>query len=253
VEEGHLEGVSAAFALHNWPTHPVGQMAVASGVVMASADVFDIAVAGRGGHAADPACGVDPVLAAAHVVTALQSIVSRNVDPWDAGVVSVTQLHGGTASNIIPDEVNLQGTFRALRTETRELLRRRIAEVARDTAAIFGATATVTFGHDGYPPLHNAPTMAALAQDVAADCFGPGAVVPVDHPHMTAEDFAFYLEAVPGAFLFLGNGPGDGASAPGLHTATYDFNDDAIPFGVEWMTTIADRFLRERVAEKDRA
>jgi len=242
VEEGLLAGVDAAFALHNWPTHPVGTMAVADGVAMASADVFNITVSGRGGHAADPAPGVDPILAAAHVVTALQSIVARDLDPWDAGVVSVTRFHGGTASNIIPDTVELQGTFRALRPETRDLLRGRIEAVSTHTAAAFGAGTEVRFGSAGYPPLCNDARMSAFARDVARDCFGAEAVVPVPHPHMTAEDFAFYLEAVPGAFLFLGNGRADGGPSPGLHTATYDFNDAAIPLGVTWMASLALRF-----------
>ncbi len=246
VEEGHLKGVSAAFALHNWPVHPVGRMAVASGVVMASADFFRITISGEGGNAADPARGVDPILAAAHVVTTLQSVVSRNVDPWDAGVVSVTRFNGGTASNIIPDEVVLEGTFRALRDDTRSRLHKRIAEIAQGTAATFGARADVQFGGDGYPPLRNDAKMSAFARNVAEECFGPEALIPATHPHMTSEDFAFYLAAVPGAFLFLGNGAADGSTSAGLHTAGYDFNDAAIPVGVEWMAMIALRFLAER-------
>lgn len=243
VEEGALDEADAVFALHGWPTLPQGQIAVGDGRIMASADFFRIDVAGRGGHGADPRNCIDPVVAAAHITTALQTIVSREVDPWDAAVISVARIHGGSASNIIPSDAWMEGTFRALNPETRARLAEAIERVARHTARALGAEAAVQFGEAGYPPVINDPGMAALVRDTVASEMDPAAIAPVTHPYMYAEDFAFYLQETPGAFIFLGcRRPGDADPHP-LHSPRYDFNDDALPTGIEMFCRVAVRAL----------
>lgn len=245
VSEGLLDDVDAAFALHGWPGLEAGQACAGDGCVMASADYFGIDIQGKGGHGADPAAAVDPVVVAAHIVTALQSVVSRETDPWDAAVVSAARIEAGFASNVIPEWAHIEGTFRALRPEVRAHLQESIERIAVNVAAAFRAKAAVTIGEDGYPALHNDPAMAALARAAAGDALGTAGVVPFTHPYMTAEDFAYYLQKVPGAFVFLGvRRPGQSvAEAPTLHSPHYDFNDAAIPHGVRTMCAIALRFL----------
>lgn len=242
VDEGVLDDVDAAFALHTWPTLPLGQAGIRPGPAMASADVFEIEVRGRGCHAADPGAGIDPVMVAAQIVVALQSIVSREIDPWNAAVITVTKIEGGHASNVIPDVARLTGTFRALTPEIRDALIGAITRVATQTAAAHRATAEVAIADDYYPPLVNDPVMAAFAREVATRVLGDGHVVEPQHPTMAAEDFAFYLQKVPGAFVFLGN-HGDGARQEHLHSPTFNFNDEALPIGIELMTRLAVEFL----------
>lgn len=239
VEEGLLAGAGAAFALHCWPGIPCGQVGIGDGRVMASADFFRIVINGRGGHGADPGNAVDPVVVAAQIVTALQNLVSRETDPWEAGVVSVGSIHSGLASNIIPDTAEMEGTFRALTPETRAHYREGIARMACDIARAFRAEAEVRFGENPYPPVNNDPTKAAFARETLTRTFGAAANHPVTHPFMTAEDFSFYLDAVPGAFIFLGNdAPGDTTPAS-LHSPHFNFNDAALPVGMELMAQLA--------------
>ncbi len=247
VSEGLLDDVDAVFALHGWPDLEAGTLGVGDGCIMGSADYFCIDIHGKGGHGADPASAIDPVVVAAHVVTALQSIISRETNPWDAAVVSAARIETGIASNVIPEWARIDGTYRALRPEIRARVQAGIERIATNVAAAFRATATVTIGEDGYPPLHNDPTMAALARAAAADVLGTGAVKPVTHPYLTAEDFAYYLQKVPGAFIFLGVRPPGVApqDQPTLHSPRYNFNDAALPIGMKTMCSVAARFLAE--------
>lgn len=245
VEEGLLDDVDAAFALHCWPSYTVGTAGVGEGCVMASADYFCIDVIGKGGHGADPAAAIDPVVIASHIVVALQSIVSRETNPWDAAVVSAARIVSGHASNVIPETAQIEGTYRALTPAHRERLPEAIERIATHVAAAFRARVQLTWDDAGYPMLHNDPAMARLAQAAVVDALGADHLMPVAHPYMTAEDFAYYLQKVPGAFVFLGNRPAGATTAPGLHTAAFDFNDDAIPHGVQTFCAIAQRFLTD--------
>jgi amidohydrolase len=242
VDEGVLDGVDAAFALHTWHALPLGKIGIKSGPVMASADWFAIDIRGRGCHGADPAAGVDPVVVAAHIITALQTVVSREINPWDAGVVTVGRVEAGVASNIIPETARLEGTFRALTEEVRTTIAAAIRRIAESTAAAFRASASVALGKDGYPPLSNPPEMADLVRQTVVETLGPEALVEMDHPSMGAEDFAFYLEKVPGAIFLLGN---SAASTPHpIHSPHYVFNDDAIPVGMRVFCGLIQRLLR---------
>lgn len=244
VEEGLLDDVSAAFALHGWPQLPLGTVGVGSGCVMAGADFFRIEVIGKGGHGADPAATVDPIVIASHIVLGLQSIVSRETNPWDAAVVSIARIGAGTASNIIPATAWMEGTFRTLGIADRDRVMEAIRRIATNTAAAFRARAEVLGCEHGYPPTINEAAASAFAADTVRQVFGQEALIPITHSYMTAEDFSFYLQRVPGAFLFLGNAKA-GAEAPGLHTAHYDFGDSTIPIGVSLLSALALRSLTE--------
>ena len=243
VEEGVLDDVEAAFALHAWPTLPVGKIAVGSGLVMASTDMFTIEIVGKGGHAANPGAFIDPGLVAAHIVVALQSIVARELNPWEAGVVSVTRIASGTNLNVIPDVAILEGTFRALDKQRRDQIAESIERIVTATARTFRATASLRLHDTGYPPLYNDPAMSEFVSAMISEHFGDAALLPVEHPYMTAEDFAFYLEKVPGAYIFLGNDKLDAVDTPLLHSPQFNFNDQAIPVAMEMMTKIAVGFL----------
>ena len=243
-EEGVLDDppVRAIFGLHGWPGQPQGEIGVRSGAMLASSDRLRIAVHGTGAHAAFPHQGIDTVLVAAHVVLALQSIAARNTDPLDSVVVTIAQVHGGTADNIIPGEVRLSGTVRTLNSETRRLTFERIERVAAETARAYGATAEVTLD-DGYPVLENDPDATDYVRRVAA---AAGGTVPVEiRPGMGGEDFAFYAQRVPASFFTLGVCPVDRDTYPTLHQPDYDFHDGAIALGVAMHVEIARRFWRE--------
>ncbi len=243
VEEGVLDGVSAAFALHAWPALPLGAAAVGEGPVMAGMDGFHIDIIGRGGHAADPANTVDPILVAAHIITALQSIVSRELSPWEPAVIAVTRADAGSAANVTPAQARLEGGFRALSPRVRDHIIEAIPRIAAQIAAGFRAQAHFTLHEDGYPPLCNDPAMASFARTVIADCFGKESLVTLQHPIMASEDFAFYLEKVPGAYVFLGNTDKENSNPFSLHHPRFDFNDAAIPLAVELLATLAIRYL----------
>jgi amidohydrolase len=241
VDEGVLDGVDAAFALHTWHALPLGKIGIKSGPVMASADWFAIDIRGKGCHSADPAAGVDPVVVAAHIITALQTVVSREINPWDAGVVTVGRVEAGVASNIIPETARLEGTFRALTEEVRTTIAAAIQRVAENTALSFRATASVTLGPDGYAPLINDPAMADCVRRTVAETLGPEALVELEHPSMGSEDFSFYLQKVPGAMFYLGNNT---PSTPHpIHSPHYVFNDNAIPIGMRVFCDLVQRFL----------
>ena len=243
VKEGLLEGVDAAFGLHAWPGIPAGKVGVRNGTVMASADWFAIEIQGKGCHGASPGSGVDPIVVGAHIVTALQTIVSREVDPWESGVVTVGRINAGVADNIIPETARMEGTFRALTPKVRQTIKGAIERVACRMAEAFRATANVSFGDTFYIPLENDPGMTDFAREVLGEVLGPDAVVEIDKPSLGAEDFAFYLEKVPGTFMWLGNSPpGEEDSAP-LHNPHFDFNDDAMPAAILTFAGLASEFL----------
>jgi hippurate hydrolase len=232
--------MDAVFGLHNWPGLPLGQIAVHHGPVMACADRFDIEVRGHGAHAAMPHQGVDPVLAGAALVQALQSVVSRNADPQDAAVLSVTQFHAGDAYNVIPDVARIGGTVRAFRPELRAQVEDAMQRVCAGIGAAFGANINFEYRR-GYPPTINSHAEADFCAQVAAEVCGPAHVLIDPKPSMGAEDFSYFLQEKPGCYIWLGNGPGEGGCT--LHNPHYDFNDDAIPYGVAYWVRLAQCWL----------
>jgi amidohydrolase len=230
-------GISQVYGMHNEPGIPVGNFAIRKGSIMAAADTFEIVITGRGSHAAAPHLSIDPVLTSAHIIIALQSIVSRQMDPLKSLVVTVATTHGGTASNVIPGDVTLTGTVRTLLPETRDFAEKRLKEVAQATALAHGATVEITYNR-GYPVTFNHDNETEFATGVASAIAGVSAVNASTAPHMGAEDFSYMLESRPGAFIFIGNG-----DTAGLHNAAYDFNDEAIPFGVSYWVSMAEKAL----------
>jgi hippurate hydrolase len=232
VQEGLFERfpVEAVYGLHNLPGIPAGQFATRPGPVMAAADEVEILVRGTGGHAAMPHRAADPILAAAHVVTGLQSIVSRNTDPMENAVVSMTMFHGGEAHNVIPDRAKLTGSVRTFKPEVQDRVIAAIGRIARHTAEAFGSVAEVDYRR-GYPPTVNAPKETEFACSVAAKVAAK--VDPNTPPIMGAEDFSFMLQAKPGCFMFIGNGDGSVGGCM-VHNPNYDFNDSILPTGVRY-------------------
>ena len=238
VDDGVMErfNITEVYGLHNMPGVPVGHFAIREGALLASADEFSITITGRGGHAAVPHQAVDTTLVASHVVIALQSIVARNADPLSSIVVTVGVFRtDSTASNVIPERAVLEGTVRTLDPALRDLAEARIKAIATATAEAYGARADVMFER-GYPVTVNHPEQTRFAADCAAEVVGEGAVDRNTRPIMPAEDFAFMLEARPGAYIFTGNG--DTAMC---HHPAYDFDDNVIPVGCSWFVTLAER------------
>ena len=233
--------VRAIFALHGWPTLELGKLAVRPGPVMANVTDFRIVIHGAGAHAAMPHRAVDPILAAAHVVVALQSIAARNTDPIDSVVVTVGQMEAGTATNVIPLRATLRGTIRTLRKATRVQTKKRLEQIAANTAAAYGARAQVEFV-PLYPGLANDPQAADFARETAAAVLGDQAVVLDEPPTLGGEDFAFYARSIPAAFSLLGLHPKDAPEYPDLHQPTFDFNDQVIPLAVRLHCELALRF-----------
>jgi hippurate hydrolase len=251
IREGLFErfDCDAVFALHNWPGLGVGRFAVAPGPMLASTNEFAIRITGRGGHAAMPHLTVDPVLVAAQIVQALQGIVTRARNPIDSAVLSVTMIHAGDATNVIPDVASIGGTVRTFDDAVTDLFERQIRQIAELTARAHGASAAVDFQRT-YPPTVNHPVQAELAARVADGIVGVDNVVRNVDPTLGAEDFSFMLRARPGAYLFIGNGDGahrdagHGAGPCTLHNASYDFNDELIPIGGTFWVRLAEEFLR---------
>ena len=242
VEEGLFDKFpcDAVFAMHNKPGLPLGHMATRPGPLLASSDSWDIRIEGRGSHAAHPHLGIDPLVIGAQIVLALQTIVSREVDPIESAVVTVGFMKGGTTYNVIPDALHIGGTTRSFRPEVQDLLERRIGEIARGVTATHGATATLDYRRR-YPPTVNHAAEAAFAADVAAEICGADKVSRSYPPTMGAEDFSYMLNQRPGAMVWLGNGPGEGGCL--LHNPHYDFNDEALPIGASFFARLAERFL----------
>jgi hippurate hydrolase len=228
----------AVFGLHNWPGLAAGQLAFVEGPAMAAVDQAHITVIGQGGHGASPHETVDPVVAAASLITALQSVVSRGVDPLETAVVTVGSIHGGTASNVIPDRVELKLTLRSFTPTIRAFLENRVPALAQAQAESFGARADVDYRR-GFPPVVNHPRETNFARGVALAELGPETVAEHFRPRTASEDFAFFLEARPGAFVFVGNG--DSAA---LHSPRYDFNDAILAPAAAFWTKLAGTFLQ---------
>ena len=240
VKDGLMErfGVQEVYGLHNMPGIPVGAFAIRPGPMMAAADRFDIFIEGKGGHAARPHDCIDTVLVTAHVITALQSIVARNVDPLESAVISTCMVKTGDTYNVIPQTAHLQGTVRTLTEEVRDLCETRIKAVVEATCAAFGAKATVDYRR-GYPVTMNDPERTTFMAEVAA-AVGQGVDTTVA-PLMGAEDFSYMLNERPGAYIFMGNG-----DTAGVHHPAYDFNDDAIPYGVSLWAKIIETGMPAR-------
>ena len=237
VEEGVMDrfGIEHVYGIHNVPNLPEGAFHTAPGPVMAAVDTFDVHYTGVGGHGAYPHECVDPLVAAVALVQAIQTIVSRNHDGRQELVVSVTQIHSGSADNIVPDRAFVQGTVRTFQPEVRDMVERRLGEIVQGIAAAHGVTAEWSFDR-GYPATVNEPGATAFAAEVAREVAGEAGVIDDAGPEMGAEDFAYMLEARPGAYLFLGAGEG-----AGLHHPEYDFNDEIAPYGASLLARIVER------------
>jgi amidohydrolase len=244
VQEGLFERFPAdeIYALHNWPGLPPGKIAVRAGAMMAATDEIQITLRGKGGHAAMPHLAVDPVLVAAHVITALQSVISRNINPVDALVISLCSMQTSQvgAFNIIPDSVKLIGTVRSFRHETRDFAETRIKEIVTGIAASLGARAEIEYRR-GYPATVNTAREAEFAASVGEHIFGKGNVVRDADPTMGGEDFSYMLLARPGAYIWLGQG--GGPTGCFLHNPGYDFNDDVIPLGAGYLAALVESSL----------
>ena len=223
------------YAIHNQPNGPHGKIKLRPGPAMAAADFFDIRITGRGAHAAQPQQGIDPIVVGSTLVQALQSIVSRNADPLKSAVLSVTQFHAGAAYNVIPEGAHITGTVRTFDADLRTLVTTRIREIAAGLATAYGATIDVDI-RDVFSVLMNSPQHAAAAADIARELFGPEGVDDQSKPRMGSEDFADMVARVPGAYAWIGSTPG-----PGLHNASFDFDDSIIPLGSAFLARLVER------------
>ena len=249
IKDGLFEQfpMEAVFGMHNWPGSEVGKFGVSAGPVMASSNEFKITIRGKGGHAAMPHNGLDPVPVACQMVQAFQTIISRNKKPIDAGVISVTMIHAGEATNVIPDSCELQGTVRTFSIEVLDMIEQRMGEIAKHTAAAFGMECSFEFVRN-YPPTINSVKEAEFARKVMVSIVGE-ANVGAQEPTMGAEDFAYMLMAKPGCYAFIANGDGahremgHGGGPCMLHNPSYDFNDSLIPLGATYWVKLAEAWL----------
>jgi len=242
VEEGLFERfpMNAVYGMHNWPRLPAGTFAMRPGPLMGAYDVFEIVATGKGAHAAMAYMGKDPMMFAAHCISALQTIVARNLHPQDAGVVTVTQVHGGDTWNVIPQEVVLRGTVRSFKREVQDLIEERMRGIVAGVAATFDMTATVRYERR-YPATVNSETETAHAVAAASAVVGAANVDTNPTPEMGSEDFAFMLQAKPGCYVWLG--AGQGADTPNIHSPQYDFNDAVLPIGASYWVALAEQQL----------
>jgi amidohydrolase len=240
VKDGFIDrfGIEEVYGMHNYPGIPLGEFAIRQGPIMACADHIEIAIEGKGGHAARPHLAVDTILVGAQIINQLQSIVARNVDPLEAAVVSICMFQAGHTDNVIPQHAKLRGTARSLTPEVRETLHKRVGEVVEGTARLYGAKAKVSY-RNGYPVLVNHDRETSFAASVAREIAGKDKVDTNVAPVMGAEDFAFMLKERPGAFIFVGNG-----DSAGLHHPAYDFNDETIPLGTSYWVRLAETALK---------
>ena len=241
--------MQAIFGMHNWPGMAAGQFAIKNGPCFASSNEFHITVRGKGSHAAMPHLGVDPVPIACQMVQGFQTIITRNVRAIDTGVISVTIIKAGEATNVVPDFVTLQGTVRTFTTDVLDLIEARMKTVAEHTCAAFGAECDFEFNRN-YPPTINHPQETEFVRQVMVDLVGAENVLEFE-PTMGAEDFSYYLQAIPGAYFLIGNGDGEhregghGLGPCMLHNPSYDFNDDLIPLGANLWVNLVKRWLSE--------
>jgi len=244
IEAGILDKpkVDASFAMHMWNDLPVGQIGARPGPVFASADEFTVKITGKGGHGAAPHQTIDPIVVAAHLTLALQTIVSRKTHPLKSAVVTVGQIHGGVRHNIISDTATLNGTCRALEKPVRAMIQKEIRAIAKGVAGAFGAKADVEW-RDGYPPTVNDPKMTELVRAAAAEVVGESNVIAQEIT-MGAEDMSYVLERVPGCYWLLGSANAKKGLDYPHHSARFDFDEESLPIGVQVWTKIAERFLK---------
>jgi len=249
VEEGLFERfpMRAVYGMHNWPQKPFGTIAMRAGPLMGAFDIFEIIATGKGAHAAMAYTGKDPMLFVAHAISALQTIVARNLHPLDAGVVSVTQVHGGDTWNVIPQEVVLRGTVRSFRPEVQDLIEQRMRTIVAGIAATFEMTASVRYERR-YPATVNDAAETEHAIAAASAVVGASHVETDPVPNMGSEDFAFMLQAKPGCYVWLG--AGRGADTPNVHNPHYDFNDDALAVGASYWVALAEQQLTAGATRK---
>ncbi|HEY1392335.1 MAG TPA: M20 aminoacylase family protein [Methylibium sp.] len=239
--------MEAVFGAHNWPGMKVGQFAIKSGPCFASSNEFKITIRGKGAHAAMPHLGLDPVPVACQMVQAFQTIISRNKRPIDTGVISVTMIHTGEATNVVPESCVIEGTVRTFTTEVLDLIERRMKTIAEATCAAFEVGCEFEFMRN-YPPTVNHPDETQFAREAMADVVGADNVLEFE-PTMGAEDFSYFLQVKPGAYFLIGNGDGthrEGGHGMGpcmLHNPSYDFNDDLIPLGATLWVRLAEKWL----------
>jgi hippurate hydrolase len=240
--------VEAVFGMHNWPGAAAGSMGVKVGPMMASSNEFEVIIKGKGAHAAQPHMGIDPIMVAVQIAQSWQTIISRNKNPLEPGVLSITQIHSGSGTNIIPDSASLIGTVRTFTIESLDLIETRMREIAEHTAAAFGTSIEFKFKRN-YPPLINHEPETHFAIEVMQDVLGKDHVQTNVEPTMGSEDFAFMLLEKPGCYVFIGNGDGDhrtlghGLGPCNLHNPSYDFNDDLLPIGATYWVRLAEKFL----------
>ncbi|MFC4167667.1 M20 aminoacylase family protein [Teichococcus aestuarii] len=247
IEDGLFDRFpcDAVYGIHNDPHMPLGTFRALPGVILAASDTVEIVIRGKGGHGALPHLSVDPLLVGVHVVSGLQSIVSRRTDPLGSAVVSITQFHAGSADNVIPDEAVLRGTVRTLLPEVRDAVEQAISDIATITARAHGAEAVVRY-HRRYPPTINHAAEATRAADAAAEISGEAKVIREGLPIMGGEDFSFMLEKRPGAFLFVGQAEAGGKGSNPVHHPTYDFNDNLLPVGAGFFARVVERELARK-------
>ncbi len=250
IEDGLFDKcpMEAVFGMHNWPGIATGHFGVAPGPMMASSNEFEVVVIGKGAHAAQPHMGIDPVMVAVQIAQSWQTIISRNRNPLDAAVLTITQIHAGSATNVIPDEARLIGTVRTFNTATLDMIEKRMEEIAAHTAAAFDAQVEFRFQRN-YPALVNHARETAFAVEVLHDLVGADNVDTDVEPTMGAEDFAFMLQEKPGCYVFIGNGDGlhraagHGLGPCNLHNPSYDFNDTLLPIGASYWVRLAQAWL----------
>jgi hippurate hydrolase len=251
IEDGLFDKypMDAVYGMHNWPGIPVGEFGVVPGPMMASSNEFRVVVKGKGAHAAQPHRGIDPVMVAVQIAQAWQTIVSREKNPLDTAVLSITQIHAGSATNVIPDEAVLVGTVRTFTTPVLDLIERRMEEIANGVAAGFNASIDFSFKRN-YPPLVNHARETVFAIEAMKAVAGAGKVDANVEPTMGAEDFAYMLQAKPGCYVFIGNGEGEhraaghGLGPCQLHNGSYDFNDRLLPIGASFWVKLAEMALK---------
>ena len=250
IEDGLFDRcpMDAVFGIHNWPGMPVGNFGIRPDGLMASSNTFEVRIDGRGSHAGQPHRSADPVMVAVQIAQAWQTIVSRNVNPNDSAVLSVTQIHAGSAANVIPEHAMLNGTVRSFSVDVLDMIEIRMRAIADGIAAAFDVDISFSFTRI-YPPLVNHAAEAALAAGVMRNLVGAANVDENVERTMTSEDFAFYMLHKPGAYAFIGNGDGS-ARLPGqadgvcqLHSASYDFNDALLPLGMSYWVALAHAYL----------
>jgi len=246
IEDGMFTdfNIQEVYALHNWPELPLGMIALNSGPMMAAVDEFDITVLGKGGHAAMPQLAVDPVVIASQIVIAVQTIISRSINPVDKALISITKIHGGTAYNVIDDEVKLSGTIRTFKPETRSFIEKKMKEISEGIAKAQGGGVNIEFDLvNKYPATINSKKESEFAASVAKKVVGEENVITDIDPCMGGEDFSYLLDKKPGSYLYIGQG--DDNHSAHLHTTKYDFNDNLLPLGVNFWVDLVKSYFKK--------